>query len=362
MASQSAFTLNAVTTQQYSTTQTLSTTGGSGGGGITYAVVGQSAAGVYTLAGAVLTANASSGWVDLAATKAADPNYNATTSPTVRVTFTTQTTTFTFTGGPFTYDGTAKSMTATANPSTATFTVSGQTATNAGDYTVSATANGNYSGAGSLPWTISKANQAALNLSASPTQVINSTQTLFTTGGTGAGAVTYSISTQTPAGTASIDPNSGVLTMLKSSGSVQVKATKAGDANYNFVDSSLVTVNAAPAPATFTFYGGPSFVQNGTLHTVTFTATPAAAATGASQTGTWNSTATGNYVATVTATGDYTGTASYAWKIISDPTVDTDSDGIPDVVEGQLGTNVNSGATNDSSNTTEAKIVKPEQK
>ncbi|MDI1247256.1 MAG: hypothetical protein PSV13_00090, partial [Lacunisphaera sp.] len=84
---QQPLTLNAVTSQDFNTSQTLTTTEGSGAGAVSFAIVGQSAAGVATLAGNSLTANTGTGWVDLQATKAAELNYQAITSSTVRVNF-----------------------------------------------------------------------------------------------------------------------------------------------------------------------------------------------------------------------------------------------------------------------------------
>jgi uncharacterized protein YaiE (UPF0345 family) len=101
-----ALTLDATTPQMYGTTQTLTTTGGAGNGAVSYAITGQSAAGVATLAGANLTANAGAGWVELQATKADDGNYFSATSATVRVNLQPKTLTPGVTAANKVYDGT----------------------------------------------------------------------------------------------------------------------------------------------------------------------------------------------------------------------------------------------------------------
>jgi len=78
--------LNAATPQTYGATQTLTTSGGSGTGAVSYAITGQSAA-VSPRSSGRLTANAGTGWADLQATKAGDGSYNPITSATVRVNF-----------------------------------------------------------------------------------------------------------------------------------------------------------------------------------------------------------------------------------------------------------------------------------
>ena len=61
--------------------ETLSTTGGSGAGEVTYNLLG----GGCTLSGATLTATSGTGSCVVSATKAADANYNSTTSASVTV-------------------------------------------------------------------------------------------------------------------------------------------------------------------------------------------------------------------------------------------------------------------------------------
>lgn len=84
-APQAALTLNAAITQSFATNQTLSTTGGSGTGLVTYDFTGQSAIGAGTIGGATLTANTGTGWLEVQATKAGDLNYLPVTSQIVHI-------------------------------------------------------------------------------------------------------------------------------------------------------------------------------------------------------------------------------------------------------------------------------------
>ena len=81
---QATLTVHATTPLAYNTSETLSSTGGSGTGAVTYAATG-GGGGSCTVSGTTLTANSGTGYCDVTATKAADTNYNATTSAAVRV-------------------------------------------------------------------------------------------------------------------------------------------------------------------------------------------------------------------------------------------------------------------------------------
>ena len=91
-----------------------------------------------------------------------------------------------------------------------------------------------------------KDNQAALRVTGGTTVVYGETLQLGTSGGSGAGAVTYAVTDGT--GKATIDAN-GVLTPVQV-GSVTVTATKAGDDAYNDVTSAAVTVTVTKAMPT----------------------------------------------------------------------------------------------------------------
>ena len=91
-----------------------------------------------------------------------------------------------------------------------------------------------------------KDNQAALRVTGGTTVVYGETLQLGTSGGSGAGAVTYAVTDGT--GKATIDAN-GVLTPVQV-GAVTVTATKAGDDAYNDVTSAAVTVTITKAMPT----------------------------------------------------------------------------------------------------------------
>lgn len=94
--------------------------------------------------------------------------------------------------------------------------------------------------------------QAALTINSGTTVTYGQTLTLSTTGGSGTGAVSYSVTNGT--GEATVSGN--VLTPVKA-GTVTVTATKASDADYNEVTSEAVTITINKAtPA-----GQPSYTK-----------------------------------------------------------------------------------------------------
>ena len=93
-----------------------------------------------------------------------------------------------------------------------------------------------------------KDDQAALSITGDKTVVYGKTLTLGTTGGSGTGKVTYSIDEDNSTGEATIDAN-GVLTPTMV-GTVTVKATKAGDADYNEATSAAFIITITKASST----------------------------------------------------------------------------------------------------------------
>lgn len=98
-----------------------------------------------------------------------------------------------------------------------------------------------------------KDNQQALRITGGTTVVYGQTLQLGTSGGTGSGAVTYTVTNGT--GEATIDSN-GVLTPVRI-GSVTVTATKAGGSEYNAVTSSPVEITITRATPT----GEPAYTK-----------------------------------------------------------------------------------------------------
>ena len=92
-----------------------------------------------------------------------------------------------------------------------------------------------------------KENQAALKITGGETVVYGQTLQLGTSGGSGDGAVTYTVS---PSGYANIDSD-GNLTTLKV-GTITVTATKEEDPNYNAITSNPVTITITQATPTGT--------------------------------------------------------------------------------------------------------------
>ena len=99
-----------------------------------------------------------------------------------------------------------------------------------------------------------KDDQQALKLTGGTTVVYGQTLALNTSGGSGSGAVTYTVVNGT--GEATIDPNTGVLTPVKV-GSVSVIATKAGDNDYNAVTSAPAEITITKATPT----GEPKYTE-----------------------------------------------------------------------------------------------------
>lgn len=98
-----------------------------------------------------------------------------------------------------------------------------------------------------------KDNQQALRITGGTTVVYGQTLQLGTSGGSGSGAVTYTVTNGT--GEATIDSN-GVLMPVRI-GSVTVTATKAGDSEYNAVTSSPVEITITRATPT----GEPAYTK-----------------------------------------------------------------------------------------------------
>lgn len=264
-------TLNATSPQTYGTTQTLSSSGFSGVGAKTYSIVGQSAAGAGSIAGAVLTAGTGTGWVDVQVTIATDSNYNAATSATVRVTFQKADQSITLNAGsPLTY-GTSETISSSGSFGTGakTFSVMGTSSVgvvslvsttltaNSGtgwvDLNVAIAADNNYNAATSpiVRVTLQKANQStAITFNPSTPQTYNTTQTLTASGGDGTGGFSFAIMGQSAAGAGSLA--GAILTANTGTGWVDLTATKAGDNNYNAQTSSTQRVNFQKADQTIT--------------------------------------------------------------------------------------------------------------
>lgn len=151
---------------------------------------------------------------------------------------------------------------------------------NAGDYTVTfdVTKGNNYAAATGLSagtFCIAKAEQAALTIDSTGPVTYGSTLRLTTSGGSGDGAVTYTVKNDTGSAIISGD----VLTPTKA-GTVKVAATKAASGNYNAATSAEVTITIDKADATNAMTTVSSTVVAGRTGTVTLPALPNGASYG----------------------------------------------------------------------------------
>ena len=259
-------------------TSTLATTGGSGTGAVTWSVT--AGASVCSLSGTTLTGLVG-GSCTLTATRAADANYDAATA-TVDVTVAKAAQT---------------ALTATATPSaivvgnTSTLAVSGGSGTGAVTWSVTAGASvcsisgstltgltgggctltvtkasdASYEAAtATVDVTVAKAVQTGLTASATPASiVVGNTSTLATTGGSGTGAVTWSVT----AG-ASVCSLSGTTLTGLTGGSCTLTATKAADASYEAATATVDVSVAKAAQATLTAISTPSSIIVGGTSTL----------------------------------------------------------------------------------------------
>ena len=246
-----------------SATSTLSTSGGSGTGLISYAVSPASAA-ICSLSGTTLTGLAT-GTCIVTVTQAADANYNAITSSPLNIQvgagaqaqlfLSANPTSFGMNGtsalstnggsgtGAVTYAVNNGPCTIAPGSSTATGTAAGQC-----QVVATKAADANYGAATSNPVTLAVKllTAPALVLSASPTTVgFGGSSTLSTSGGIPGGAVTYSLS-----GPCYVTGNT--LTGI-SDGTCPITATQAETSVYSAPTSNTATVTVKERTTTFSY-------------------------------------------------------------------------------------------------------------
>jgi serine protease inhibitor ecotin len=238
---------------------TFTTTGGSGTGATTFDAGSSTACSIVAGQLHIITGT---GTCSVTATKAADTNYNATTSVaftisinkaaqlTLTITAPTNATfgaadaTFTTTGG----SGTG-ATTFDAGSSTACSIVVGKlhVLTSTGSCVVTATkaADANYNATTSAAFTISigKADQATLTITAPSSLTYGDADAAFTTtGGSSTGGVTYDAGASTACSIVGVK-----LHIISATGTCVVTATKAADADYNATTSAPFTISIAKA-------------------------------------------------------------------------------------------------------------------
>jgi hypothetical protein len=276
LANQATLTANVTSPAAYNSTQTLTTTGGSGTGAVTYSVGSSTACSVT---GTTLSITAGSGTCSVTATKAADTNYNAATSAPAAVTVQPATqATLTVTGMPLTAQAYQATFTVGSSGGSGTgaltFAASGACSNTSGGALITMTsgtgtcsvtatkaADTNYNSTTSSAATVSAglATQATLTVTGMPltAQAYQATFTVGSSGGSGTGALTFAAS-----GACSNTSGGALITMTSGTGTCSVTATKAADTNYNSTTSSAATVSAALAnQATLTVTGMPVTAQ-----------------------------------------------------------------------------------------------------
>ncbi|WP_279211131.1 choice-of-anchor U domain-containing protein [Delftia acidovorans] len=328
---QAALTASAaLQTLPYASTTTLSTNGGSGAGAISYAVTAGAA--YCTLTGNTVTATAvgdctvtatKAGDASyLAATKLGDANYQdtlattvVTVTPAAQVTLSVQATPSTLAFGATatlaTTGGSGTGATTYAVTDGAQFcTVTGNqlTTTGAGSCTITATkaADINHQAtSASTTVTVTKAGQAALAVQANPAAInFGGTSQLTTTGGSGTGAVSFSVG-----GPCSI---TGSTLTGQGVGACTVTATKAADANHEEATAGASVTVSQASQAALSVAASPSSIAKGASSTVTVTGgSGSGAVTFALTAGSGNCSLLGDTV-TGTAVGSCTVTATKA--------------------------------------------------
>ncbi len=263
----------------YGTTQTLGTSGGSGTGAVTYSTGASTACSVV---GNVLTITASTGTCTVTATRAADANYNATTSAPVSITvqkgvltvtpdaqsrtFGQAVPTYTFTVTGFRSGENAGNAAGYVAPTcTSTYTAATPVASSPLTITCSGGAATNYTfnATATALLTITAANQTALSITGPATRTYGDVPFAPTTsGGSGTGAVTFTSTTPavcTASGSATVT--------IVGSGTCTVTATMAADANYNATTSAAYSIVIDQAASTTTVTCPASVTYTGSAQT-----------------------------------------------------------------------------------------------
>ncbi|MBO9606155.1 MAG: S-layer homology domain-containing protein [Paenibacillaceae bacterium] len=294
---------------------TIGTSGGIGDGEVTYAVTsGSDFASITPAANDAAVTLTGAGSVTITATKAGDNDYNAAAAT---ASFTVNKRNLSNAAvdvtGTYTYTGAAQTPATVTVTDTATIAASDWTLssysnnTNAGTATVTLTAanSGNYTGTANGTFTIAPKSLSGATVTQSETLVYNGSQqaaafNVEDGGTTLTAAADYSLAShqQTDAGTS-------------------YTATITGTGNYTGTTSGTFAINPKDiSGATVTQNG--TLTYNGFLQSAAFTVTDGAALTANTDYTLSNhqqTNAGASYAATITGTGNYTGTASGTYAI-----------------------------------------------
>ena len=299
-----SLTTNSKTYSQLSNSQALSitTSGGSGTGAITFAIaLGGSATGCAlsnSTATATVSAN-SAGTCWIRATKAADSTYDARSSETVTFTFTKATPTLSeFPNLSKTIGDAAFDLTLpTAAPpiegsfsfssaTTATATISSQrrvTLGSAGTTVITATFTPtdttNYNNATiQMTLTVSRITQATLSITTLTTSTkaypYEQALSITTSGGSGFGATTFAIASGGSASGCALSNSTATATITATTvGTCLIQATKAADSTYDEITSAAATFTFTKATQSITFTDPADITYGTSPSTLTATST-----------------------------------------------------------------------------------------
>ena len=253
----------------------LGTSGGSGTGAVTFSAGAPTVCSVT--AGGLLTMTSGTGTCSVTATKASDSNYESVTSAPISVSSAKASAVIALTDLAYTYDAAGKSATATTTPAnltgvSVTYNGSATLPVNGGSYAVLATlANDNYAASSaSATLVIAQAAQSALSITGSNSVSFGGAAVaLGSLGGNGSGAVTFDAG----ASTACVVTAAGSVTAVSGTGSCDITATKASDADYLSVTSGVFSLAIVKAIATLTL-SDLSATYDGTPKSATATSSP----------------------------------------------------------------------------------------
>ncbi len=292
-ATQATLNVTSAATGTFGSSYTATATGGSGAGAVTWSLgSGSTAAGAAVSSGGAVTSSGA-GTVVIKATKATDTDYLSATSADFTVTLAkaTQATlsVSSSASGTFNTAYTAASSGGSGAGAVTWSLGSGSTAagaaissggavtsSGAGTVVIKATkaTDTDYLFATSADFTVTlaKATQATLSVSSSATGTFNTAYAATSSGGSGAGTVTWSLGSGSTAAGAAI--SSGGAVTSSGAGTVVIKATKATDTNYLVASSADFTVTLSAASATVTL-SSLAVTYDGSTHAASATTTPA---------------------------------------------------------------------------------------
>ncbi|HEY1082514.1 MAG TPA: MBG domain-containing protein, partial [Prosthecobacter sp.] len=258
----------AIADQLATATVNLSAMGGASGEPVVFEVT----SGLAQISGGQVLSFTGSGAVSVRASQAGNGNYNAAAPVTRSFTVSQAVATVNVSNGVYTFDGSAKGVMASTVPAGLPVTVfyNGSTTVpvNAGNYAVLALVNHPlYQGTGNGTLTINRASQT-LSFAAIADQLATATVNLSAMAGASGEPVVFEVTS----GLAQI--SGGQVLSFTGSGAVSVRASQAGNGNYNAADPVTRSFTVSKAVATVNLSGGP-YTFDGSAKGVTVSTVPA---------------------------------------------------------------------------------------